>query len=699
MSYASHHLGDTIVALATPAGVGAIGVVRLSGPQSIAIVDAVFRGKTLAQQPTHTAHFGTIRREDDTVVDEVLATLFVSPKSYTGENTVEVSCHGSQYIIQELIQLFIRQGARLAQPGEFTLRAFLNGRMDLSQAEAVADLIASDSAGSHQLALRQMRGGFSHEIAALRQELIDFASLIELELDFGEEDVEFANRPQLKALVHKIQGVLRQLIQSFQLGNVIKQGVTTVIAGRPNAGKSTLLNALLNEERAIVSEIAGTTRDTIEEVLNIKGIQFRLIDTAGIREAEDTIEALGVAKTLEKVRESSLLVYVFDVVNTSPEEVQADLAKLVLPGMCVLVVANKVDLTHPLPPPYEGGGVVDALTAHQQPELGGGDSGASKMPRAQALRTTAVSTASEMLWKHPLPDREGAGGGFKMPNWMTASPHQFKRLKHVARVLRKNQTEAEKALWYRLRNKQIDGVKFLRQQVIGCFIVDFYDPSRRLIIEVDGSHHMWPEVYLSDMERTAILEAAGYSVIRFTNDEVLDDEDRVIELIRTHPLPPPFEGGGVVDASATHQQPELGGVDSVASKMPMAHAQPSETFGASEMPQKPPLPQREGAGGWVPISAKADINISLLKEKLYGAVLNEEVKADHTIVSNARHYEALEKAYQALDAVVMGMQTGITSDFIAMDIRRALHHLGEITGEISTDDLLGNIFGRFCIGK
>lgn len=511
MSYTSHHLGDTIVALATPAGVGAIGVVRLSGPQSIAIVDAVFRGKTLAQQPTHTAHFGTIRREDGTVVDEVLATLFVAPKSYTGENTVEVSCHGSQYIIQELIQLFIQEGARLAQPGEFTLRAFLNGRMDLSQAEAVADLIASDSAGSHQLALRQMRGGFSHEIAALRQELIDFASLIELELDFGEEDVEFANRPQLQALVHKIQGVLRQLIQSFQLGNVIKQGVTTVIAGRPNAGKSTLLNALLNEERAIVSEIAGTTRDTIEEVLNIKGIQFRLIDTAGIREAEDTIEALGVAKTLEKVRESSLLVYVFDVVNTSPAEVQADLAKLVLPGMCVLVVANKVDLTHPLPPPYEG--------------------------------------------------------------------------------------------------------------------------------------------------------------------------------------------GGVVDASQTHQQPVLGIEDSGASEMPIDHAQSSEAFGTSEMRQKPPLPQREGAGGWVHISAKTGINILHLKEKLYEAVLNEDVKTDHTIVSNARHYEALEKAYQALDAVMTGMQTGITSDFIAMDIRRALHHLGEITGEISTDDLLGNIFGRFCIGK
>ncbi|MEM1216088.1 MAG: tRNA uridine-5-carboxymethylaminomethyl(34) synthesis GTPase MnmE, partial [Bacteroidota bacterium] len=452
MATPSYQLGETIVALATPQGVGAIGVVRLSGRDAISIVDRVFPSKNLLKQATHTVHFGTIRRVDNRILDEVLVTLFVAPKSYTGENVVEVSCHGSDYIIQELIQLFVQNGARLAQAGEFTLRAFLNGQLDLSQAEAVADLIASSSAGSHELAMQQMRGGFSNEIAALRQQLLDFASLIELELDFGEEDVEFANREELKDLVVKIQDVLRQLIQSFQLGNVIKRGVSTVIAGRPNAGKSTLLNALLNEERAIVSDIAGTTRDTIEEVLNIKGVQFRLIDTAGIREAEDTIEAMGVEKTLEKIRQSSLLVYVFDIIETSPEQVQADLAKLRQPGTHVLVVANKMDLN-----PYT---------------------------------------------KH------------------------------------------------------------------------------------------------------------------------------------------------------TH-------------------------FGVEPK-------------NWVPIIAREGMNIPHLKDKLYEAVLSEQVNAANTIVSNARHTEALEQAYQSLAAVLRGMEEGVTSDFVAMDIRQALHHLGTITGAVSTDELLGN---------
>ena len=313
-----HNLTDTIVALATPAGVGAIGVIRLSGTEAIEIVDKVFHGKTLADQATHTIHLGTIREEGH-IVDEVLVSIFKTPKSYTKENVAEISCHGSNYIIQKLIQVFIKNGARMANPGEFTLRAFLNGQMDLSQAEAVADLIASSSESSHAIAMQQMRGGFSEEIKKLRQELLNFASLIELELDFSEEDVEFANRDELKILVKKIQRLIHALIESFRLGNVIKNGINTVIAGRPNAGKSTLLNALLNEERAIVSEIAGTTRDTIEEILNIKGVEFRLIDTAGIREAQDTIEAVGVEKTFEKIDQSALLIYVFDVIKTQPE--------------------------------------------------------------------------------------------------------------------------------------------------------------------------------------------------------------------------------------------------------------------------------------------------------------------------------------------------------------------------------------------
>ncbi len=477
--YASHDLKETIVALATPPGVGAIGVIRLSGKNAIEIVDRVFRGKNLLKQASHTICFGRIVDQSGLVLDEALVSLFIAPKSYTGENVAEVSCHGSPFIIQRLIQLFVDQGARLAQPGEFTLRAFLNGRMDLSQAEAVADLIASSNEASHAVAMRQMRGGFSREIADLRQQLVDFASLIELELDFAEEDVEFADRNDLKKLVDKIQGLLRRLIDSFQLGNAIKNGVNTVIAGRPNAGKSTLLNALLNEERAIVSEIAGTTRDTIEEVLNIQGVPFRIIDTAGIREAEDTIEAMGVEKTMEKVRQSSVLVYVFDVATTRPADLQADLAKLRQPGLHIVVVANKMDLN-----PY-----------------------------------------------------------------------------------------AEKSHYF-----------------------------PKAIVELEAGFPLDSRLSTSDFD-------------------------------------------------------------------------------------------------WVPTSAINRMNIPYLKEKLYESVVNEKVNLESTVVSNIRHYEALQRASQSLDDVLRGMRQGVTSDFVAMDIRQALHFLGEITGEISTEDLLGNIFSRFCIGK
>ncbi|MEM9918642.1 MAG: tRNA uridine-5-carboxymethylaminomethyl(34) synthesis GTPase MnmE [Bacteroidota bacterium] len=464
MSYSRQDLSDTIVALATPPGSGALGIIRLSGPQAISIVDSVFKGKNLSAQESHSIHFGHIHDEQQRLIDEVLASLFVAPRSYTGENIVEVSCHGSDYIIQQLIQLFIREGARLAQPGEFTMRAFLNGKMDLSQAEAVADLIASKSESAHQIAMQQMRGGFSKEIQRLRQELIDFASLIELELDFGEEDVEFANREDLRQLVSKIQGLLRRLIESFQLGNAIKNGISTVIAGRPNAGKSTLLNALLNEERAIVSNIAGTTRDTIEEELNIQGVRFRLIDTAGIRDAQDQIEAIGVAKTLEKIRQSTLLVYVFDILDTPPEAVQADIASLQNEGLQILIVANKMDLNP-------------------------------------------------------------------------------------------------------------------------------YNP---------------PEAYY--------------------NDDIRPEQ--------------------FLTASAIHK-----------------------------------------------------MNIPYLKEKLYQTAIAHRLDQAATVVSSSRHYEALLQAKERLDAVAQGLNSGLTGDFIAMDIRQALFHLGEITGEISADDLLGNIFGRFCIGK
>jgi len=334
---------DTIVALATPAGIGAIGVIRLSGPDAITIANKVFKGKDLTKQASHTIHFGSIA-DGDMVLDEVLMSLFVGPRSYTRENVVEISCHGSNYIIESIIKLLIRNGARSAKAGEFTLRAFLNGQLDLSQAEAVADLIASNSKASQQVALQQLRGGFSSQLQTLRDQLVQFASLIELELDFAEEDVEFANRDQLKKLINDILRVITALIQSFELGNAIKQGINTVIAGRPNAGKSTLLNALLNEERAIVSHIPGTTRDTIEEVLNINGINFRLIDTAGIREATDAIEKIGVERTMEKISTSSLLIYVYDAEQIALAELNADLESLQKPGINMLIVANKADL-------------------------------------------------------------------------------------------------------------------------------------------------------------------------------------------------------------------------------------------------------------------------------------------------------------------------------------------------------------------
>ena len=335
---------DTIIALATPSGAGAIAIIRLSGKDAIVIASKVFnsiRGKDLLKQKSHTVHLGNIV-DGERIIDEVLATVFKNPNSYTGENVVEFSCHGSSYIQQEIIQLLLRNGCRMATAGEFTLQAFLNGKMDLSQAEAVADLIASDSKASHQLAIQQMRGGFSTEIEELRIQLLNFASLIELELDFSEEDVEFANRDEFQKLIVKISALLKKLIDSFATGNVLKNGIPVAIVGRPNSGKSTLLNALLNEERAIVSTIAGTTRDTIEDEITIGGIRFRFIDTAGLRETTDEIEKIGVERALEKLENSSIYIYLFDSSEMSVTEVKNELQKFSTNSK-QLIVANKID--------------------------------------------------------------------------------------------------------------------------------------------------------------------------------------------------------------------------------------------------------------------------------------------------------------------------------------------------------------------
>ncbi len=333
---------DTIIALSTPPGSGAIAVIRLSGPDAIKLTNQVFGGKNLEEQDSHTLHFGLIKKNNQ-LIDEVVVGLFVGPRSYTKENVVEISCHGSNYIVQQIINLLIEKGARAAKPGEFTLRAFLNGTFDLSQAEAVADLIASDSKAAHEVAMQQMRGGFSNELKVLREQLVHFASLIELELDFAEEDVEFANRKELEQLVQQINKVLQRLIHSFEVGNVLKNGVPVVIAGKPNVGKSTLLNALLNEERAIVSEIAGTTRDTIEDEISIQGVIFRFIDTAGIRETADVIEAMGVEKSLEKMKQAKLIIYLVDA-NENEQDISNQLKELNEQPTPFLFVVNKAEL-------------------------------------------------------------------------------------------------------------------------------------------------------------------------------------------------------------------------------------------------------------------------------------------------------------------------------------------------------------------
>ena len=455
---------ETIIALATPPGIGAIGVIRLSGDKAIQACNEFFHGKDLSKQKSHTIHFGTIR-DGDKVLDEVLVSLFIAPTSFTKENCVEISTHGSQFIINSIIQLFIRKGVRSAKPGEFTQRAFLNGQFDLAQAEAVADLIASDSEVSHELALKQMRGGFSEKIKMLREQLVHFASMVELELDFGEEDVEFADRSQLTNLVNETIQVISALIESFTLGNVMKGGIPTVIAGKPNAGKSTLLNALLNEEKAIVTDIAGTTRDVIEDEINIEGVKFRFIDTAGLRDTEDVIEAIGVAKSREKMKEASLILYLFDL-------------------------------------------------------------------------SEVLSTKSKVI--------------------------SFQ--------------------------EEIDELKALDV----------------------------PYLLLGNK----IDKAQDSSLITQIEDDNL-----------------------------------------------------------------------------LLISASTGKNVEELKSTLLEKVGLNNFKTGNTVVTNSRHYESLVRTKESLLKVIEGIDSGITNDFVAMDIRQSLHYLGEITGQVTTDDLLENIFSKFCIGK
>jgi tRNA modification GTPase len=464
---------DTIVALATASGAGAVAIIRISGKDAITIADGVFKSvnskKLLKNQKTHTLHLGHVTDKKRTI-DEVLVSVFKNPRSYTGEDVVEIQCHGSIYIQQEIIQLLLREGCRMADAGEFTLRAFLNGKLDLSQAEAVADLISSDNEASHQIAMQQMRGGFSSEIAKLREELLNFASLIELELDFAEEDVEFADRSQFRELIERITFVLKRLIDSFAVGNVIKNGIPVAIVGEPNVGKSTLLNALLNEDRAIVSDIAGTTRDTIEDELVIEGIGFRFIDTAGIRETKDVVEGIGIKKTFEKIEQAQVVLYLFDAV------------KFVNNKYAFIVEIEKIKNKYPLKP-------------------------------------------------------------------LLIVPNKIDKLS---------------------------------------------------------------ETEINQLE---------------------------------------------------------------------------ETLGSIENSK------------YILLSAKENKGVDALKNQLLSFVNTGALRNNETIVTNTRHYDALLKAFEDIKKVQYGLDTNLSSDLMAIDIREALYHFGLITGQVSNDELLGNIFANFCIGK
>lgn len=360
---------DTIVALATPPGEGAIGVIRLSGNNAIATAEKIFKGKKLSEQASHTLHFGKIV-DGEELVDEAVVSLYKGPHSYSGEDTVEISCHGSGYVLERVLNLCLQNGARMAQPGEFTLRAFLKGKMDLTQAEAVADLIASQSSAAHHAAMHNLRGGFSEDLKQMREELIKFSALIELELDFSQDDVEFADRKQLYTLIDKLNVATKSLLTSFQLGNAIKNGVSVAIIGKPNSGKSTLLNTLLNEDRAIVSDIAGTTRDTIEETLNINGVLFRLIDTAGIREhADDVIERIGMKKSVEAMEKADVVIYLFDVNDMARDELKEQVEQFEASHIKYVLVGNKMDKENESHTYEDGDGLAIYISAKKKDNI------------------------------------------------------------------------------------------------------------------------------------------------------------------------------------------------------------------------------------------------------------------------------------------------------------------------------------------
>ncbi len=754
MNNESIHQQEMICALATAVGVGAIAVVRLSGKGSIHLVNQFFKGSDLEKAETHTVHFGTIR-ENGKVIDEVLVSVFHTPNSFTKEDAIEISCHGSSYIVRQILKLLITNGARIAKPGEFTQRAFLNGQFDLVQAEAVADLIAADSEASHKTALNQLRGGFSKKLDSLRTELIHFASLIELELDFGEEDVEFAERDDLRKLINTLLSTVGPLIESFDFGNAIKEGFPVAIIGSPNVGKSTLLNALLNEERAIVTSIAGTTRDVIEDTIVIGGLKFRFIDTAGIRETTDIVESIGIERSKQAMEKADVIIFLFDSDETF-QELQV-LANSIGKDKKVLWVRNKVDMEvnlTPRPPLLQVEGVADAIhsvhpggretdaihsvhsggketDAVHSADSGEGETYAIHSVHSGGKETDAVNSADsgegevdsvysvhsekgEANAKPPSPQRRGAGGEVLNTTYKFLTTKIPPEVLENARNLRQEATTAENYLWAVLRNRQFENLKFRRQHPLEeGFILDFFCAELRLGIELDGEVHLEREQEMFDIERSKrIEEIYGIEILRFSNMQVFNqietifmeivkfvlnkkamkDEDSLLKHAHYDltPRPPLLEG-----------EEENDGIHLVHSgereddAIHVAHSEKGEAN------SEPPSPQRRGAGGEVlnpiNIAAKTQLGLPELTSKLIALVQNQA--ASDTVVSNSRHYEHLLKTKNALADVLYGLDNGITGDFLAQDIRLSLHHLGEITGTIVTDDLLDNIFSKFCIGK
>ena len=576
---------DTIVALATPPGVGAIGVIRVSGPEAIRMVAALWPAKDLLQQASHTLHVGVLK-EGEEALDEVVVSLYYAPRSYTGENVVEISCHGSAFVLERVISALLHQGARLAKAGEFTQRAFLNGKLDLAQAEAVADLISAQTAAAARTALHTVRGGFSRALRDLRERLISLSALIELELDFSQEDVEFADRKQLYHFIDEAAATTSVLLQSFRLGNVIRNGVSVAIVGKPNAGKSTLLNTLLQEERAIVSPIAGTTRDTIEETLNIEGIIFRLIDTAGIRmHTTDVIEQIGVGRSLEKMEQADVVIYLFDVHEDGGEEVRKMRTELLAKGKVFLLVGNKVDVGA-----AHGDGGVSGV-------MGGAGAAAGGVEGEAAHGGSGVAGVAG-----------GAGEGsekvFKMNTELPAAG-----------------------------DAKVEGAG------------DAGDP--------DGAK----------AEGSRGANGAGDGRDGIAGGEAGKGSGKVRKM-RTFL---PTEGKAIIGVA---------GIVGVATATAVQVRFPEEVL----------------------ISAKEDRGIDVLKQRLVDLVLKGEA-TDGTMVTNARHFEALRKVDESLRTIRKGLDELLPGDLLSLDIRHCLHYLGEITGEITSEDRLDYIFSKFCIGK